>query len=265
MRFPSSFEAEFRPMRGAELSALANAPDSSIIDAIIGVLRSTWIKTIDPGPYTHADGDATPQFDKMLSGDLVYSLIALAVENVPDGNIYRFPVQCPRRHRDRQYEVTVDLKMQLLAEPAKSAEGDEPPPRIALKRLSQATVAHLRERGNRFEEMCAGKRIVYKLQSNSDAKVTRDLLKLYPAVKTFTPTEQLAVQCLEIEGLKSNSIRERYQFFEGVSSAELYALYARVVAQDCGIDTEIKAQCPVCEWEQDVDLPFGGLFLSRKS
>lgn len=276
MQFPSTFEADFRPMRGAEISALANTPDSSIQEAVIGMLRSTWLKTIEPGPYPHADGDATPQFDKFLSGDLIYALVGFAVDNVPGGELYKFPVQCVRKHRDRQYMWSVNLKTQLLEVAKPKGDGEDKdddgdtPARVPIRSLSPETIVHLRSTGNRFEESIVGldgksKRVVFKLQTNGDGKVIRELQKLYPAVKEWTPTEQIAVQCVEIEGLKSNSIRERYQFMSDVRSADLYALFDRIVAKDCGIETGIQTKCPVCDWEQDVDLPFDRLYSPRRS
>lgn len=264
MRLPSTFDAEFGPLRGAEISALANAKDNQIQDAMVGVLRGTWIKTIDPGPYTHADGDLTPQFDKFLSGDIWYAFLACAVESVPNGEKFSFQVQCPRRHSDRLYQATINLRTDLLDPPKPVADGEEAPAHVALKTLSAETVVHLREHGNRFDDEIAGRRVVYKLQSNADTKLVRELLKLYPKLKTFTPTELCAIQAVEIDGLKSNAIRDRYQFFCEQRSPDVYALHARMVSKDCGIDTAIRTACGVCGWEQEVDLPFDGMYSPRK-
>lgn len=262
MQLPSSFEAEFRNLRGAEISALANAKDNQIQDAMVGVLRSTWTKTINPGPYTHADGDLTPQFEKFLSGDIWYAFIAMAVANVPDGDKFKFSVQCPQRHRDRQYPIEINLRTQLL-DPPPPAEGEEPAI-VKVRRLSAQNAKHLRANGNSFEDTVGGKRIVYKLQSHSDAKVIRELIKAHPEIENFTATEQAAVQAVEIEGLKSQTILNRYVFMQGVDVSELYPLHERMVANDCGLDTAIDTACPVCGWEREVELPFAGMYAPRK-
>jgi len=262
MRFPSGFDAEFRRLTGAEISRAANSPDTSSVEGIAQMLRAVWSKTNEPGPYTHADGDLTPQFDKFLSGDLMYGLVALAVDNVPDGRTYRFDVQCERRHEDRQYRMTIDLVDQLL-----DPESDEDS--IKLRRLSEPTAYHLRTKGNRFETTIDGHAVVYKLQSPSDMAVAAKLRKMcgpgreFGTIKDFTHAETLAVQCLEVDG--KSSLAERYRFFLGLDVGSLYSALDKVQALDCGIDTAVMSKCPVCGWEQETEIPFGRLFSPRRN
>jgi len=267
LTFPSTFKAEFRVLKGAEISEMANRPDVSSSESIGHLLRSTWVKTVDPGPYAWESGGdgkpsvlgadgallAAPQCDKMLSGDLIFGLLWHAIESVPRGELYKFPVQCERTHPKRQYDWSINLKSQLLE------RGDEFGG-SAVRYLSHETVEHMRARGNRFETTVAGRKAVYKLQSPSDERPIADLRKI---VKKFTPAEIVAVQLIEIEGI-GKSVRDRWEFTKNLDGPDLYTLFEEVQGKDCGIETGISTRCPECEWEQEVDLPFGRLFSPRR-
>lgn len=252
LHFPSSLVTEHRLLNGAEISRMANTPNAASTAVIQDLLRSTYARTVESGPY---DWPGDPQWDKALGGDLIYALLATAVENVPKGRFYRFQVQCARKHADRQYKWTVDLLDQLIAAP----ETDERKP---VKRLSAATVKHLLDKGNRFDATIGGVPVVYKLQSPSDEKPAAELRKV---AKNFTPAEQLAVQCVEVGGLKSQDVLSRWEFFKGLSSPVLYEAFEVVTGQDCGVETALWTKCPVCEWEQETELPFDHLFSPRRT
>lgn len=255
--FPSSFSAEFRPMKGAEISVMANDPGASSGAGMAKLMRATWVKTLDPGPYVW---EGAPQFDKALEGDLVFGLLSQVVESVPDGAQYRFKVQCEsRRHPSdlpKRHEVIVDLVARILNPP----EDADPASVFKVKRLSEATVAHLRELGNRFETAVGDKRVVYKLQSRTDEPATK---RLRGAVSNFTQAEIVAIQCVEVEGLKTQDVMARWEWAKGLSGPDLYRLYDEIQRDDCGIDLDFTSKCPVCGWEQSADLPFDRLFSPR--
>ncbi len=260
--FPSSLITEQRLMTGAEISAMANRSDPTGSGVVQGLLRSTYVRTVEPGPYAWP---GAPQWEQALAGDLIYGLLTAAVVNVPRGNEYKFQVQCTgRRHprgKSKQYEWAIDLVSDLLAEPVPSTDDDAPPPKpSAVKRLSPATVKHLLDNGNRFETTCAGRKVVYKLQSPSDEP---HAAALRAVAKEFTHAEQLAVQCVEIEGIKPG-VSARWAHFLSVDAPDLYRLFEEVQANDCGIETGVWTACPECGWEQKTDVPFDDLFSPRR-
>lgn len=242
--FPSGLSCEFRKLKGKELSMLANAGDSISSQTFINMLRACWQSTVSAGPYAHAD-EGVPNWDQVVSGDILYGITMLSAGSIPDGDNYVFPVRCQARHlgeeaSTRNYRWRVSLARD-----------------VKVQRMSEDAQRMLREDGNRFQaKLLTGQDVTFKLLCPTDDKPLRDLLKLHK-IKTAALAERFAVQVQSIVGVHSD-LRARYRFFLDLDNDALEDLREQTEKYDCGILTTVETKCPdpSCGWDQEVQLPF---------
>lgn len=242
--FLSGLSCEFRKLKGKELSALANAGDSISTQSFINMLRACWVTTISAGPYTHAD-EGVPNWDQVVSGDLLYGITMLSAGSIPDGDRYVFPVRCESRHvgseaSTRNFRWGVSL----------SAD-------VKVQRMSADVQKSMRESGNRFSvKLLSGQDASFKLLTSSEDKPLRDLLRLHK-IKNATLAERFAVQFTSVAGVNSD-LRSRYRFFLDSDNDVLEDLREQTEKYDCGFNTAVEVTCPdpSCGLVQEVQLPF---------
>lgn len=249
---PSGLSFQARKLRGREISQLANQSWSATGNALLDLVRSCWESTNDAGPYAHADS-GVPNWNQVVSGDLMYSVVQLAAGSIPRGNMYKFSVQCERKHHgadpsSRQYMWSIDLTKQ-----------------IEIKKMSADARKALREHGNIFSTtLLTGQSVTFHLLTATDDAPLTKLLREHK-LKNATLAERFAVQVDSIDGVKPGE-RNRYKFFLDAEQDLLEDLRSKIDANDCGMDTSIKTVCQEasCGWVQKVELPFAGLFSPRE-
>lgn len=242
--FPSGLSCEFRKLKGKELSALANAGDSISTQNFINMLRSCWTVTVSAGPYTHAD-DGVPNWDQVVSGDLLYGITMLSAASMPEGDRYVFPVRCESRHIGSDAS-TRNFRWGL------SLARD-----VKVQRMSPEAQKMMRESGNRFPaKLLSGEEASFKLLTSADDKPLRDLLRLHK-IRTATLAERFAVQFTSVAGVNSD-LRTRYRFFLELDNDVLEDLREQTEKYDCGFMTSVEVTCPdaSCGMVQEVQLPF---------
>lgn len=241
---PSGMTCEFRKLKGKELSMLANAGDSISTQTFINMLRACWTRTESAGPYTHAD-EGVPNWDQVVSGDLLYGITMLSAGSIPGGDRYVFPVRCQSRHVGQE-PSTRNFKWGL------SLARD-----VKVHRMSAEVQEMMRAGGNRFSaKLLTGQDVSFKLLTSVDDKPLRDLLRLHK-LKNASLAERFAVQVTSIAGVNSD-LRARYRFFLDLDNDVLEDLREQTEKYDCGFNTTVEVTCPEpsCGLVQEVQLPF---------
>lgn len=249
---PSGLVGKIRKMRGAELASLAQASDNAQADGYGAILGPCWLGIEDPGPYSFLkQGDARPEWKRLLKGDLIHLLIALRRISMPDGNNYEFAVKCEECGKRYQWELPLTA--------------------LPIQTLSEDSAKTLRD-GKFFEARIrsSGRRVTFDLmrfeQDDQVEKLMKALEKKRGETRsTTTLVDLLAAQTSSIEGVGPD-ILNRYDALSALDLDDLYELHRDMQAVDCGVDTAIQTKCThkKCEWIQDMNLPFGRSFFAPR-
>ena len=263
---PSGLKGEARRIKGREIQAIADklADDEDVSEAgLISVLNGCWTNTIDAGPYGYiSTGNIQVPWRRVLKGDLIPALLNIRVGSFRDGKDYTFLARCSACRKP--FRWTIDITTELLARS---------------RPLSEEGLAHLEQGGADLsmdlkvypeEDINGEPRIVpisYRLatlERDKDAEKWKkqQLRRKERRTKEEIIIDQLANQITRIDGKKLNH-RERWTWVKELGSQEIYDLRNHFEAAECGIDTSITVKCErgICEYEFDVDLPFGPSFL----
>ena len=264
---PSGLKGEARRIKGHEIQAIADklADDEDVSEAgLISVLNGCWVNTIDSGPYSCVStGTVNVPWRKVLKGDLIPALLNIRVGSFRDGKDYTFLTRCPLCKKP--FRWTIDIKKALLSR---------------TRPLSDAGRAHLDEGGSDLcmnlevlPDMGGEGRIVpitYRLATLQRDKAAekwkkQQLRRKERVSKEDIIIDQLANQITGIEGKGGRELdhRKRWKWVKDLGAQEIYDLRDAFEAAECGIDTSVTVRCEnaSCEYEFDVDLPFGPSFL----
>lgn len=203
------------------------------------LLTACWEETVDPGPYTFAEGTKL-DVSKILQGDRFFAL--LMIRSLTYGPEYAFGVSC----RNDSCHQSIDWELDLTKLPVR-----------ALPDESRAAFLA----GNRFETTLpdSGKRLRFRLLTGEDER------KL-PALQRAAPDKLLSAvltyRILDIDGVEAGQKRA---FLEDLSMRDADYLVDEFDRVDCGVDTTIEIECPACAQVQEIELPFDkGFFLPAK-
>ncbi len=261
---PSGLKGEARRIKGREIQAIADklADDEDVSEAgLISVLNGCWTNTIDPGPYGYVSvGTTQVPWRRILKGDLIPALLNIRVGSFRDGKDYTFVARCSACKKP--FRWTIDITKELLAR---------------TRPLSKEGLAHLEQGGADLEmdlEMMPDeggetnvipvKYRLANLERDKDATKWKrqQLRRKERRSKEEIIIDQLANQITSVDGKKLNH-RDRWQWVRNLDAQSIYDLRDHFEAAECGIDTSVTVQCEreTCEYEFDVDLPFGPSFL----
>jgi hypothetical protein len=255
---PSGLIGRVRNIKGHELAALAEQADgdSTPIDSIATIVGGCWQETVDPGPSRIIQaGDAKPSWGRVLSGDIIYSLLRLRASSVktPDsdpgpwgpGDPYHFDVQCQACHKRYGWEL-------LLSE-------------LKVKTLPDESKQIIEQSGN-FTAVVGGRKYTFQLQTPElDEPITK--LRRQQKRSATSIIDTLVAQTIGVEGVNAKDIKRRWAHIVDLDAFELRELQDAYEAADCGVDTEIQTKCTHagCRYIQDLQLPFGrDFFRPRK-
>lgn len=237
---PSGLTGRVRGMKVREERILADrklAKDGGQLDEL---LAACWEETIDPGPYSLAEGGKL-HWSKVLQGDRFYALLMIRVETY--GPTYGFSLDCS--NSACRARIAWELSLQELPVRPLSAE---------------SRVAFLT--GNRLETHlpASGKRVSFRLMTGQDE---RQLPALQRAAPERLLSSVLAYRVWDIEGVEAKDKRRAIEELEMRDATFLLREFERV---DCGVETAIEVECPTCLTVQAVELPFDkGFFLPAKA
>jgi len=230
---PSGLAGEVRGLKARELKLLGDRALSRSGAVLDKLLNSCWLGTTDPGVYDRTD-EGSPDWGQVLVGDRFYAL--LQIRRATFGDEYAFSVQCPSAGCRRfEWELNLgELPVRTLAPEARATF----------------------QRGNRFETVLprGGRRVWFRLLTGADEMRAAMLQRqgLLDAVD---------LRIVEIEGVAE---KDRRRVLEDLELADLARLLDASDEVDCGVETDIEAECPRCGGVQDVKLPFvQGFFLPR--
>jgi hypothetical protein len=259
---PSGFAGSIRELTIADGKHLTSmkASKSNLIPNYI--LSNCWLETTDNGIY---DFSGKPDFGRVITGDRDFILARIRIETF--GPQYTFKVRCKNQPFCKvRFEWEIDLSA------------------LPVKKLSKKDRETFRN-GNRFEEIIPGtnRKVWFKLATGNDliaAAQQRKTQKHADRNKRIRAKqeedeenlilESLAMRIVDIEGVSPNEplvkkkklIRAALESLGLKKAPDLLDLFD---SHDCGIETTIEVECPECEHQQDVALPFGeDFFFPRK-
>lgn len=238
-----------RKIKGAELNALAQASDEAANEGGFGaIIGPCWVETLDTGPYTSnivCLGSDKPNWNRLLKGDLLYAFVHLRRLSMPDGDTYDFDVQC------EECKDTYGWTLKLSNLPVQKLS-DESKKRMQAQKRFEARL------------LSDNRRIAFDLQTVAQEEEIAKLMKQQKRERA-TLIDVLAAQAVEIEGINPD-IRARWRFLTDLDMDDLLDLQSKFEEADCGLDTAIKTRCTKtkCRWVQEVNLPLGKRFFSRR-
>lgn len=230
---PSGLKGTIRGMKVQEARTFANQRKSKG-DPMGKLLRACWEETVDSGPYDFLDNKI--DWDKVLLGDRIYTFMAIRIET--HGPNYAFMVTCQERdcRRKIEWELNLDeLQVKALAEEDKT----------------------LFLAGNRFEITLpeAETRVVFRMLLGEDEVQLSRLRQQSTEIDLF---DLIGFRIVQIDNV---DIRNKRKFIDDLSVADADFILDEFDRVDCGINTAIEIECPVCGAVQEIELPFGPTFL----
>lgn len=231
VRCPSGLTGQVRKLKALEANALADESNRQKEEALDGVLRTCWLETYDPGPYTLKNG--VLDWGSVLVADRYVAIVDLRIATY--GTAYDLKLPCEGADCRQRFAWHIDLERDL--------------PRIALPEESIRTFA----KDNRFAGHFhgAGRDFVFKLQDGNGERAVAKTLKLNRGRRL---TVAIASRILEIEGVDSN---DKLRFVDALDMDDLAGALEQMDAVDGGIETKIEVQCEHCGLTQEVMLPLG--------
>lgn len=239
---PSGMAGEIRNLKAKEMSILADpgnrvrtgSKKAKLSHPLDPVYAGCWLRTTDPGPYGFSVGEPVP-WSKVLVCDRFFTL--LHIRDATWGG-YEFKVRCASsscKRNKKPFTWEIDLN------------------HLEYKPLPAESLAQLREGNRVFELSVAGKKCKFKLLTGEDEANAPTLGDDVPSHKKLLA--QVAARLFDIEGLETDD--ERVDWVGELDLPELYAASRAMDAVDGGVETRTRVQCPDCEEEFTVDIPFG--------
>jgi hypothetical protein len=244
--FPSGLVAEMRPLTGEQMALIAEQNDGnpSGDSGFQQLLSGCWDSTLDVGPYSFLkEGNAKPDWKRMLKGDMLTGLIALRQMSITDGDEYEFNVRCSENDCRASIKWTVHLS------------------KLGTKKLSRELQEKVRT-GAPIQVEFNGTPITFKLGTLAQEEPMLLVMKRHNRRKV-TAVELIASQLISIEGVKDTPVA-RWKWVGALTWGELQDLRELLDSYDCGVETSFEVKCTSCNMEQEVALPLGKRFFSQR-
>jgi hypothetical protein len=245
--FPSGMITENRPMQGNELLTMASARAKKLAGGgIAEVFRACWIATEATGPYRFVSGDASPDWKRIGTGDVLTAMLQHKAAAL--GGDTMFPMVC--QGCGRRVEVWVNVE------------------EFELKPIPKGTEVALREGQPLETRLLDGRRVEFHIATmTSEEYVEAQLkqMKRRPEWENHVPTfiDLMAGRIRSIEGVdNSNEFVKRLQHLLFLDARVLYDLRDKMDDAEFGIDTEVEFPCEHCGTEQTQDVPLDAGFFS---
>lgn len=236
---PSGLVGEIRNLQGQDGNVLMDrriAKQGRLVDEI---LRRCWLRTAEPGLAHYASIGAGPDWSKVLAGDRMFIFVRTRV--LTFGPSYVFRPQCSVQTCRRTFDWEIDLDA------------------MTVKSLTEEA-AKVFCGSNRFEATIPsdGRGFVFKLMTGADE---RKALKLLEDNQDSRLTTSLATRIIGIEGIEPRNVHGELL---AMSLSDHNDLLHIIEESDCGLETAIEVECPFCQNDFEVEIPFSAEFFSPK-
>jgi len=221
---------------------------NALTRAMQEVLERCTAEVVDPGPYQFLDAHGKADWHRMCAGDRIKAMLELRKLSYTDGEVYTVEnVTCPCSYVwDHDFNIDEDLTYQPLSEES----------------------AELLREGKPFEVKIDNRLVQFRLQSGETEELFDKLKRQKPGRKMAAG---LRSRIVGVEGLEARDIMDwldgnngQSEKYPGLSSDDAEQLRDAFDAADCGVDTEVEAECPDCGRFVRFDLPFDGILLPGK-
>lgn len=244
---PSGMTGEIRGMKGREAQALADPTLTRSGKSVEIMLEACFLSVVEPGVYSFEPG-SKPKWTNVFLADRFQALIDIRIATW--GAEYEFALQCGEC-RER-YDWELDLR------------------ELPRKLMPEETRAQLKEGHNRFT--CEGpddSEITFKLANGADEATIAKLRRQNKG--RWGIVDALAVQVVNVSSIMPRDAQQDRPsqkairgWLEELDLLPLRAVLDAIQAHDGGVETDIETECPLCQWRQEVALPFDGTFFYPK-
>lgn len=247
---PSGLQGEIRHLKAKELSILADPANAHAVRArgkkgkgkgrrthpLDPIYANVWLRTESAGPYGFAQGQSVP-WPRVLTCDRFYTL--LHVRDLTWGP-YEFFVacrtpDCPRQKRRFPWELDLN--------------------QLEFKELPQESRDKVAANDPVFELTLGGRSCKFRLLTGDDEVNAPALSEDMPTSKKLLAS--VAARLFYIEGIDEDDDEARIDWVGELDVPDLYAASKAMDAVDGGVETRTKVECPECEEEFTIDIPFG--------
>jgi len=216
---------------------------------LVDVVDACCLGFEETGPYTWARKGNKVDWQKMLNGDFIAAMIGLRKLSYREGVNYTVDVKCTNRACNNRFQHTVNLDKDLF-----------------YQQLPQESFDKLME-DEPFTVEIQGKKVHFKLNYVADETFQEKLEKKFPGrgmstlfrsriskIEGVKPRDWMNWLDGETEGKKKGP-------YEGLDSDDAEDLRLAFFKVDCGVDTEVEAECPrgSCGEVFTFELPFAGM------
>ena len=267
---PSGLKVIVRGLKGIELDTFANKQKAKKQNVGLQIAAACTRKVIDPGPYT-LQADESLVWGDVLIGDLTYLTLMIRHASFQGSRDekFSFKTKCPDEdcyHHENGLEWELDLKEDM---PVKRwSKKDREKFETGAKYFTELQL--MGYTGDpEFDRVKDGKYIIeHKLLCGRDQKkknrsrqmdqehqATQSLMQRIVSITTTTPEGKQ----VEIE---RNDMRD---WLGELDIMDIESIVESMDEVDCGVDTSIVIECPRCDEEWDVELPFADFWKRKKA
>lgn len=239
-KLPSGMLVTLRPMTVADENILANLrsrkraiSEKEIRKAFLSVIQSCIVSVEEPYPHNVVDETGTKMnMRNMLSGDVLYLMIALRVVSYPEGGRWLAQdVVCQGCNAkfSKYLELPDDLFVYELPEESRQRDFAQEP----------------------FETDVLGVKVKFVLETVATSDRMEKLVEQYPK---RTSAAELCSRIKSVEGVGSGGLMD---WLDNLLSHQADQLRAAMDAMDCGIENMAEIACDECGEMTEVAIPFG--------
>lgn len=202
-----------------------------VVDALLGACCT---QLHSPGIYPFTD---TVRWPEVLQGDRLFALVRLRA--LTHGEHYEFKTVCPAcgGRFDYRLNLSRDLRVKILPDSSRET---------------------LRA-GGVFSAEVDGVNLGFKLLTGLEESRLQQLLR---GVGDEKMSASLSQRIVSIQGVEP---RNKKAWLEDQDLGFLARVMAAFEEADCGVDNEVEIECPLCQAEVDITVPFAGDFLMPKT
>lgn len=244
---PSGCQIALRQIMLREENMLAEAIKAkrgSTMQSLYKVLNECTVEIVEPGPYEFLSSGGRPDWNNMLAGDMMATMIHLRVLSYKEREIYTvFNVPCQQCGRKDSYEINLyeDMIWRDLSEEGRKKLINKEP----------------------FEVSINDTLIKFHMVTGNTQNKVDKLTRQFPGrpVSAGLRARIESVENVDVAHIMDWLDGGNNEKYTGLSSDDAEALRDAFDLVECGIDTEVELCCPDGH-EFLIDLPFGVGFLA---
>ena len=232
---PSGLAGRIRGLKGREMNLLGDKKAARSGELFDNLLRACWLEMEEPGPYTFKDSKI--DWSSVLVADRFFTLIQLRLATYPD-EPYGFKTTCQNQSCTDTFGWQIKLdELPVKALPLESLE--------------------VFKSGGSFSTTHNGRKISFRLTTGKDEKKSAQLVR----GSQQDLVALLNLRILEVEGV---DVFKKKAWLEDLEMADLRDILADFDTVDGGVETSIEVECPSCNRQFEVELPFDREFFLPK-